>query len=353
MKRLWQNVNAQIRGARVLLQGTRYSFLILAFIVVGGALILHFFYTLPDSVEHPGFAEALHAAFALIFFEMVLPFPQQWYLQILFFLIPLLGLAVVIESLPRFGALLISRQDRGQKWQVAMAATMSGHVIVCGMGKLGYRTVLELGKLDRKVAAVEHDPEGRFVERTKELDFSLVPVVIGDARRAAVLHKAGVERADVIVACTDDELTNLHIAFNARELNPDIKIVMRMFDPELANWVEESLNIHTAYSTSALTAPIFAAAAMDVDVKYSFYEGDDLLIVSEIHIEPESKLIGWSERQIETKYDLSVISYQGKRITGSLPDPNLKLKEDDRMLVLASLETLQQLRKLNRGSVSK
>ena len=83
------------------------------------------------------------ATFALIFFETLLPFPDQWYLQILFFIIPILGLAAVADGLLRFGNALTNRQARGQKWQVAMAATYQNHVIVCGVGKVGYRVIRE------------------------------------------------------------------------------------------------------------------------------------------------------------------------------------------------------------------
>ncbi len=64
---------------------------------------------------------------------------------------------------------------------------------------------------------------------------------------------------------TDDQLANLEIALDAREINPGIKVVMRMFDVEFARKVEKGFGIHTAFSCSALTAPIFAAAAMRLE----------------------------------------------------------------------------------------
>jgi Trk K+ transport system NAD-binding subunit len=338
----------RLREAWVLFRIFRNPLLLFVVLVVGGALVFHLYYTHPETGAHPGIEEALHATFALIFFETLLPFPDQWYLQILFFIIPILGLAAVADGLLRFGNALTNRQARGQKWQVAMAATYQNHVIVCGVGKVGYRVIRELLKFNREIVAIENDAEGRFVEKVKGLD---IPVLIADARRSVNLIQAGVQRADVIVPCTNDELTNLDIALDARELNSDIKVVMRMFDSDLARRVEKGFGIHTAYSTSALAAPIFAAAAMRVNVKYSFYVGDTLLNLSEVAIQPSSPLIGWSVQRLETELDLSVVCYQGEMLTDLHPKPDLELAPGDQILVIATLETLQRLNELNHATM--
>jgi voltage-gated potassium channel len=346
---LRHTLRAQLRDVRVLFQESRNSLILFLAILVGGALIFRVFYTYPGANQHPRFGEALHATFALIFFETLLPFPEQWYLQIIFFVIPILGLATVADGVLRFGTALINKQARGQKWQVAMASTYNNHVIVCGMGKVGYRVTLELLKFGREVVGIEHNPEGRFVEKAKALG---IPLIIANARRSENLIKAGVKRADAIIPCTDDELTNLDIALDARDLNPNIKVVMRLFDPDLARRVEKGFGIQTAFSTSALTAPIFAAAAMRFDVKYSFYVGDVLLNLSQVVIEPGSQLIGWSVEKLEAELDLSVVCYRGEGITDLHPNPGLHLSVGDEVLVLASLETLQRLDKLNRLATS-
>jgi Trk K+ transport system NAD-binding subunit len=320
-------------------------------ILVGGALVFRLFYTFPDALEHnkhPSFGEALYATFAMVFlgFETVLQYPDEWYLQILFFIIPVLGLAAIADGVLRFGSALTNKKARGQKWQVAMASTYSNHVIICGMGKVGFRVALELCKFGRDVVAIEPDPEGRFVDKAKALD---IPVIIADARRTESLIKAGVSRADAIIPCTDDELANLDIALDARDQNPDIKVVMRLFDPDLARRVEKGFGIHTAFSTSALAAPIFATAAMRLNVKHSFYVGDTLLNLSQVTIEPTSRVIGWPLKKLESDLDLSVVCYQAGEFTDLHPAPDLCLSAGDQILALASLETLEQLNDLNHG----
>ena len=106
---LRRTVRAQIRDARVLLNESRVALLLFAATVLVGGLALHLAYTVPDTGRRPGIAEALHASFALIFFESMLPFPHQWYLQILFFAIPILGLAAVADGVLRFGSALVDK----------------------------------------------------------------------------------------------------------------------------------------------------------------------------------------------------------------------------------------------------
>ncbi len=345
MKRqLRRTLRAQLRDLRVLLRESWVSLFLFAVIVAGGALIFHLFYTYPDTGQHPRFSEALYATFALIFFETIFTFPEQWYLQALFFVIPIFGLAVIADGLLNIGTALLNKQARGEKWQVAMASTYNNHVIVCGMGKLGYRITGQLLAFGRDVVSIEANPEGRFVEKARALG---IPLIIANARRSENLVKAGVKRADAIIPCTDDELTNLDIALDARELNPDIKVVLRLFDADLAHRVEKGFGIHTAYSTTALAAPIFAAAAMRVNIRHSLYVGDQLLNLSDVIIEPGSQLIGWCIKKLEAALELSVVCYQGRELTDLHPDPTLCLEVGDKVLVLASLDTLEKLSDLN------
>ena len=195
--------------------------------------------------------------------------------------------------------------------------------------------------------AIENNPQGRFVEKAKEMG---VPVIIANALRSTNLIKANVAQADAIIPCTDNELSNLDIALDARELNPDIKVVMRMFNDDLARRIEKGFGIHTAFSTSALTAPIVAAKAMRINVKHSFYVGDTLLNISELEIKPSSRLAGKSIQQIEKEYVVSVVYVQDEEQEHLHPAPELVFTPGARVLLLASIDTLQKLKNANQGA---
>ena len=340
-RRAWR---AQWRDAQVLFLESRAALTTFLALVGGGALLFYWLYTDPETGQPISLAQAIYAAFAMVFFQAPLAFPEQGLLQLLYFILPIVGLIAVADGIIRFGVALTNKQERGQKWQVAVASTYNQHVIVCGVGKVGFRVILELLKFNREIVAIESNPAGRFVEKALALG---IPVIIADARRSENLVKAGIERAAAVIPCTEDELTNLDIALDAREINPQAKIVMRMFDPDLARRIEKGFGIYTAFSVSALAAPTFAAASMRANVYSSFYVGDELLNISETVISPNTRLDGWTVANVEQAFDLSVVGLvvDGKTILH--PGPDQGLHAGYRLLVLADMDTLQRLDALN------
>ncbi len=331
-----RQLKAQLRDLRVLWHETRFSWLLFFGILALGSTAIYLTY--PDPAMTPG--KAFYATFTMIFFEHILEYPQNTILQILFIVIPVFGLAAIVDGILQFGIALVNKRARGQKWQVAMASIYQHHIIVCGFGKVGYKVSQELLKFEREVVAVEKNPDGRFIEKAYQLD---IPLILADATREETLRKASVAQAKAIIPCTDNELTNLKIALEARDQNPDIKVVMRMFDADFAEKVQKGFGIHTAFSTSSLTAPIFAAAAMWMDVKYSFYLNEVLYNISEIIVQPESGIANLSILDIETFYDLSVLYIQNKQENQSHPRPDLQVSSGTKLLILATLNSLRKI----------
>jgi voltage-gated potassium channel len=329
------------RDTKVLVGQFRVSLLAFAVLLCGGTLALRFFYLHPQTGQCLSWAEALHATFKLIFLETLLPLPTAPGLQFLFIVIPLIGLAVVADGVLRFGMALFNRRERKEAWQVAIASTYRDHIVVCGLGKVGYRVVKELLCLGEEIIGIEQNAQVRFPEEIRQMN---VPVLLGDARQREILEKAGVREASAIVVCTQDDLTNLDIALDARELNPGIKVVLRMFDAQLAERVRRGFGIHTAFSTSALAAPIFAAAATRAQIDHSFYVGDVLMNAARVTIQAGSTLEGCTVAQVEKELDITVVLHQGPEGIDPHPAPDVVLCAGDCLVVFASLESLAHLR---------
>src|SRR4051794_12813302 len=83
-----------LRFIRYLLWEFRWPLIVFWTLVIGGGLILSRFYG-PEGLP---FARACHAVFLMIFLESALEFPDEWYLQPLFFLLPVLGLGAIADS---------------------------------------------------------------------------------------------------------------------------------------------------------------------------------------------------------------------------------------------------------------
>ena len=124
----------------------------------------------------------------------------------------------------------------------------------CGLGNVGKRVVDNLLVFGEDVVCIETNENSKFISDMEKFH---VPVIIADASRTASLEKANISKAKALMAMTDNDLNNLETALTARELNPGIRIVMRMFDQALADKIKDSLGIDSVYSTSALSAPVF------------------------------------------------------------------------------------------------
>ena len=343
LRRIRRSLLANLRVVLLLWRRFRVSLSVFAAIVVGGSLLLWWGYVSPTSSEGLTYPEALYAVFGMLFFQNTLAFPRGS-LAILFFLIPILGFSVVIEGLVSFSLLLWDRRNPSGEWTVALASTYSGHVIVCGLGHVGYRVVRQLLEYGQEVVGVEKNPQAPFLERVRHMG---VPVVLGDATDIAVLRQIGGERAQAIVVATNNDLVNLEIAMNARQLNPEMRIVLRIFDGDLADRVGQLLGIRTALSASAIAAPAFATAAVRAGVTHSFFVEGELLHVSELLVRAEGQLAGWTVHEVEEKLDLSVIFMQREGNRDMHPADKLVLQGGDKVVVFASLEQLSRLERMN------
>ena len=65
--------------------------------------------------------------------------------------------------------MLFNKQVRKGEWQVAVASTFRNHIVVCGLGRVGYRVVEQLLQFGEEVVGgIDRREESRFVERVWE-----------------------------------------------------------------------------------------------------------------------------------------------------------------------------------------
>jgi voltage-gated potassium channel Kch len=218
---------------------------------------------------------------------------------------------------------------------------MQNHVILCGLGQVGYRVACELQRFETQLTVVELDPAGPFVS---EVTAQGIPILFEDARKTEVLIKAGLERASAVIACTDNDLTNFEVAIDAREVRPDIRVVLRLFDQDLATKIVHSFDIEAAFSASALAAPAFAAAAIDPSVKDSFYVGDVLFVHSMFSVPEDSSLTEESVWDIWGKYDVNTLGFTDS--SGAIawhPGPTVHVPPGSKITVVGPYEHVQHL----------
>ena len=164
-----------------------------------------------------------------------------------------------------------------------------GHVIVAGLGNVGFRVVEELRQTGVPVVVLERNREGPFVGGMEKE----VPLLVGDARLTSVLEQAHIHGARSILAVTGDDAVNLSICLTAKEMSPRTRTVVRLFDAEFARKVEESPLIDAALGASRIAAPKFVASALFPGVLKAFLDGDTLCVLlagsEELDLRPEDR----------------------------------------------------------------
>ena len=104
---------------------------------------------------------------------------------------------------------------------------MTGHYIVCGIGRVGTNVADELRKTERKFVVLENDQHSMDTYLEHHDD---VPYLHGDAADDDMLRAAGVERAAGVFAVTGDDSHNLVISLSVKQLNPKARVVARVHD---------------------------------------------------------------------------------------------------------------------------
>jgi Trk K+ transport system NAD-binding subunit len=149
------------------------------------------------------------------------------------------------------------------------ARRLSGHVVVAGLGTVGYRVERLLHQLGLEAAVLEREPVTRFVDAARER----VPVLAGDVGLPENLERVGIANAACLIAVTDEDLANVTACLHARRFNPDIRTVARIFDDALGDRIGGPLNIDATVSASRVAANAFVAAAVDDSARRSFGVG--------------------------------------------------------------------------------
>ena len=124
-------------------------------------------------------------------------------------------------------------------------------VLIVGAGRVGSslaRTMLEDG---HEVSCLDEDPESHArleIGLDKDWEDLGGHFTVGAALELEALTAAGIERADVFVASTDGDNTNIVIAQIAMRRFNVPTVIARVLDPYRAKWYEEQ-GVHTICPT--------------------------------------------------------------------------------------------------------
>lgn len=135
------------------------------------------------------------------------------------------GIAAVSISFTSLITVVISGELRSQREVKRMESAiekMSGHVIVCGFGRIGGLVTDELTRRKVPVVVIEMRQEAEPTLHDAKVRF-----LIADATEEDVLLKAGLMKARALVVTVPHDADNVYITLTAHDLHPALQIVAR------------------------------------------------------------------------------------------------------------------------------
>lgn len=126
-----------------------------------------------------------------------------------------------------------------------------GHVIVCGLGRVGYAIVQDLIIKGEDIIVIEPNQENIYLPAVRA---NKISVLIGDATLPHYLIDAGIGKAKALICAINSDLINLEIGLNARSERNNIRLLLRISDQSTAEEMKKRLDIHHVFSKSFSTA---------------------------------------------------------------------------------------------------
>ena len=223
-------------------------------------------------------------------------------------------------------------------------ASMQGHVIVCGWGRVGRAVAHDLRATGRDVVVVDADPS-----RVVDVPF---PTVVADATLDDTLRAAGITRAGALVAALAGDAENLFITLSGRALNPALFIVARARQEDSlaklgqagADRVVNPQELGAARMASFIVRP-HVAEYIDVVMHERSLEFQ----MQELVVTADSPLAGRTLRSAQLRERAKVLVLALRLPDGTFvtnPDPDLELGSGHVLIAVGAADDLRNVEQM-------
>ena len=136
-----------------------------------------------------------------------------------------LGYAAAVYTVGGLAQLVLDgelRRELGERRMQRQIEELTGHVVICGFGRMGTKLAATLAARGRSLIVIDEDSTSIEAARRQGC-----LGIQGNATEEEVLKRAGVERAATLATVLSDDVANLFITITAHELNPELEILAR------------------------------------------------------------------------------------------------------------------------------
>lgn len=226
---------------------------------------------------------------------------------------------------------------------------MEGHVIVCGYGRNGKQSTLELMNHDQPFIVIEQSDD--VINQIREDGIDLF--IHGDATHDDILERAGIARAKALITTFPNDADNTFVVLTARSMNPEMTIISRAYDDH------SDMKLKRAGATNVIMPDKIGGIRMaklvvqpDVVefVENILLQTDNKVSLEEIKgddISPDYLKGTIRDLEIRTNSGASIMGI--KTASGEYifnPSPETHLSPKDKFFVLGSPDQLERLKKV-------
>ncbi len=234
---------------------------------------------------------------------------------------------ILLELSPVMGFVEIRTMSKEDKARI-VARSLRDHVVIIGAGDLGKKIIesLRVLHIDFSLVVLSRDKiQNEYVIRLLDEGGA---IIFGNALNPDVLKDAGIQQAKAVIIAVNNDLLNARIAERVKELNPKIKVVVRIYDDSLAG-----LLIKSGTADEVISPMNTAVSSYLVGAFLNISARDQNIITLEI--DENSKLSGITVEDIEEETGIKVLAIMrnGKWM---YPTKELKMLSGDKVVVYGS-----------------
>lgn len=180
------------------------------------------------------------------------------------------------------------------------AKHMRNHIVVIGCGHLGKRVAEALTDLDLPFILIVLPGDKERNEYVRHLIERDVPVIFGDATLTSTLTAANIGRAKAIIISINNDYLNPVIADHVRKLNPKAKIIVRIYNDDIADLLRKSGAADEILSTSKISVLEYIMGCfldLITEVPHPFV----------IKVNENSKIVGMTLKELEDVTKIKIL----------------------------------------------
>jgi voltage-gated potassium channel len=221
------------------------------------------------------------------------------------------------------------------------------HYIICGYGRVGSRVAEEFRAAGVEFVVLDFTEEALELAREHGLRY-----IEGSGTSDEDLEAAGLQRARGLVVSSDSDVDNLYIVLSARSARPDLQIVARASNEDVARKLERAGadRVVQPYTTAGEEmAKLILKPQVTAFLEMVTTHGGPELSFEEIEVTPTCPQAGRTIRELRVRAETGALIVALRKRDGTFdttPDPDATLEIGDVMIAMGTERELRALEEL-------